>query len=45
MSSSQGMLYFQYSSVGKGKLLLATARDDKSKGAVNNDIEQVSGRE
>lgn len=45
MSSSQGMLYFQYSSQGKRKLLLATARDDKNRGSVNNDMEQVGGRE
>lgn len=30
MSSSQGMLYFQYSCQGKRKILLATARDDKN---------------
>lgn len=40
MSSSQGMLYFQYSFQGKRKLLLATARDDKNRGLVNNDMEQ-----
>lgn len=44
MSSPQAMLYFQYSSQGKRKLLLAPARDDKNGGAVNNNTEQASGR-
>lgn len=38
MSSSQGMLYFQYTPQGKRKLLLATARDDKNRGTINNEM-------
>lgn len=32
------MLYFQYTPQRKRKLLLATARDDKNRGAINNDL-------
>lgn len=45
MSFSQGGLCFQCSSQGRRRLLPATARDDKNRGAVNNNMGQVSGRE
>lgn len=32
------MLSFQYTPQGKRKLLLATARDDKNRGTINNDL-------
>lgn len=41
MSTSQGMLYFQYTPQGKRRLLLATARDDKNRGTVNNDLSRL----
>lgn len=44
MSSSRSMPCFRYSSQEKRKLWLATANDDKKRGAVNNDMEPVSGK-
>lgn len=38
MSSSQGMLYFQYTPQGRRKLLLATARDGKNRDTINKNL-------